>query len=120
MCPFCKPERELIAESELTYAIFDRFPVNPGHALIIPKRHCADYFKLTIGEQYDCINLLNKVKNILQEKYTPGGFNVGINNNEVAGQTIPHAHIHLIPRYIGDVQEPRGGVRGIISGKRDY
>ena len=120
LCPFCNLEREKILESELSFAIYDGFPVNEGHALIIPKRHTANYFDLSLEEQKDCIELLNRVKGIVQEKYNPSGFNVGININEAAGQTVPHVHIHLIPRYEGDVEEPRGGVRGVIPGKRNY
>ena len=119
-CPFCNLEREKILETNLSFAIFDFFPVNEGHALIIPKRHTANYFDLTLEEQKDCIELLNRVKLIVQEKYNPAGFNVGININEAAGQTIPHVHIHLIPRYEGDVDEPRGGVRGVIPSKKNY
>ncbi len=119
-CPFCNLEREKIIESELSFAIYDGFPVNEGHSLIIPKRHTANYFDLTYDEQTDCILLLNSVKQIVQEKYNPDGFNVGININKVAGQTVPHMHIHLIPRYEGDVDEPRGGVRGVIPAKRNY
>ena len=122
VCPFCHPEagREFIAESETVFAIYDKFPVNRGHALIIPKKHCSGYFELDIKEQTDCLVLLNKVKDIVAEKFRPDGFNVGINVNETAGQTVPHVHIHLIPRYQGDVPEPRGGVRGVIPDKRDY
>ncbi len=119
-CPFCNVEREKILETELSFAIYDGFPVNEGHALIIPKRHTANYFDLSIDEQKNCIELLNRVKGILQEKYNPAGFNVGININEAAGQTVPHVHIHLIPRYEGDVEEPRGGVRGVVPGRRNY
>lgn len=121
-CPFCNPEtdRELIVESATAYAIFDKFPVNEGHALIIPKRHCSNYFELTFKEQSACMFMLNEVKKILQKRFNPDGFNVGININEVAGQTIPHVHIHLIPRYKGDVENPRGGVRGVIPSKKDY
>ena len=119
-CPFCNLEREKILESELSFAIFDGFPVNDGHALIIPKRHTANYFDLTLEEQKDCIELLNRIKLIVQEKYNPAGFNVGININEAAGQTVPHVHIHLIPRYEGDVDEPRGGVRGVIPIMKNY
>lgn len=115
-CPFCNVEREIILETEMSFAIYDGFPVNEGHALIIPKRHIANYFDLSLEEQKDCIELLNRVKSILQEKYNPAGFNVGININEAAGQTVPHVHIHLIPRYVDDVDEPRGGVRGVIPG----
>ena len=119
-CPFCNVERQKIFETELSFAIYDGFPVNEGHALIILKRHTANYFDLSIDEQKNCIELLNRVKGILQEKYNPAGFNVGININEAAGQTVPHVHIHLIPRYEGDVEEPRGGVRGVIPEKRNY
>ena len=119
-CPFCNVEREKILETEMSFAIYDGFPVNDGHALIIPKRHTANYFDLSLEEQKDCIELLNRVKVVVQEKYNPAGFNVGININEVAGQTVPHVHIHLIPRYEGDVEEPRGGVRGVVPGRRSY
>jgi diadenosine tetraphosphate (Ap4A) HIT family hydrolase len=119
-CPFCNVEREIILETEMSFAIYDGFPVNEGHALIIPKRHIANYFDLSLEEQKDCIELLNRVKSILQEKYNPAGFNVGININEAAGQTVPHVHIHLIPRYVDDVDEPRGGVRGVIPGRKLY
>jgi diadenosine tetraphosphate (Ap4A) HIT family hydrolase len=119
-CPFCNLEREIILENEMSFAIYDGFPVNEGHALIIPKRHTANYFDLSLEEQKDCIELLNRVKGIVQEKYNPSGFNVGININEAAGQTVPHVHIHLIPRYEGDVEEPRGGVRGVVPGRRNY
>ena len=119
-CPFCNLESEKILESELSLAIYDRFPVNEGHALIIPKRHTSNYFDLSLEEQKDCIELLNRVKLIIQEKHNPEGLNVGININEAAGQTVPHVHIHLIPRYEGDVKEPRGGVRGVIPNKKIY
>lgn len=121
-CPFCNPdsERELIVESATAYAIYDKFPVNDGHALIIPKSHCADYFDLTFKEQSACIFMMNKVKEIVLEKFNPDGFNIGINVGEKAGQTVPHVHLHLIPRYNGDVEEPRGGVRGVIPDKQKY
>ena len=121
-CPFCNPdsERELIVESASAYAIYDKFPVNNGHALIITKRHCADYFELTFKEQSACVFMLNKVREIISKRYSPEGFNVGINIGEKAGQTVNHVHIHLIPRYDGDVEEPRGGVRGVIPGKQKY
>jgi len=121
-CPFCSPdsERELIVESATAYSIFDKFPVSNGHALIIPKKHCADYFDLTFKEQSACWFMLNEVKAILDKRFNPEGFNVGININETAGQTVHHAHIHLIPRYKGDVWNPRGGVRGVIPDKRNY
>jgi diadenosine tetraphosphate (Ap4A) HIT family hydrolase len=121
-CPFCNPdsERELLLESATAYAMFDKFPVSNGHTLIIPKKHFSDYFELSFKEQSACWFMLNKVKEILTKKFSPDGFNVGININEAAGQTVPHVHIHLIPRFEGDVKEPRGGVRGVIPEKRNY
>lgn len=121
-CPFCnpEPERELILESATVYAIYDKYPVNEGHALIIPKRHCADYFQLSFKEQSACWYILNTTKKVLEEKFKPYGFNIGININEAAGQTIPHVHIHLIPRYKGDVENPEGGIRCVIPGKQKY
>jgi diadenosine tetraphosphate (Ap4A) HIT family hydrolase len=105
-CPFCNPgtDTELIAESATAYAIYDKYPVNEGHALIIPKRHCTDYFELSFREQSACTFMLNTVKQVVQKRFKPDGFNVGININEPAGQSIPHVHIHLIPRYKGDVE----------------
>jgi diadenosine tetraphosphate (Ap4A) HIT family hydrolase len=121
-CPFCNPDkdREIILESASVFAIYDKFPVNNGHVLIIPKKHVSNYFELSFKEQSACWFVLNSVQKIIQEKFNPDGFNVGININETAGQTVPHVHIHLIPRYNGDVEEPRGGVRGVIPGKKEY
>ena len=121
-CPFCNPdqEREIVVESATAYTIIDKFPVSEGHVLIIPKKHCSDYFSLTFKEQSACVFMLNKVKQIIADRFNPDGFNVGININEAAGQTVKHVHIHLIPRYKGDVKDPRGGVRGVIPDKRSY
>jgi len=121
-CPFCNPEleTELIVESATAYAIYDKFPVSNGHALIIPKRHCVDYFDLTFKEQSACVFLMNTVKEIVSKKFNPDGFNIGVNIGEKAGQTINHVHIHLIPRYDGDVEEPKGGIRGVIPEKQKY
>ena len=121
-CPFCNhnSDRTIIADSDLAFAIFDKYPVSPGHALIIPKKHCNNFFDLNHAEQSACLFLLNHVKKILDADYKPNGFNVGVNIGEFAGQTIQHAHIHLIPRYQGDIDDPRGGVRGVIPEKKVY
>ena len=121
-CPFCRVESErvIIASSALSLAFFDGFPVSPGHALIIPRRHVASFFDLTKEEQQDLLSLLDNVKYLIDEKYHPDGFNVGVNVGEAAGQSILHVHIHLIPRYEGDVPNPRGGVRGVIPSKQNY
>lgn len=121
-CPFCNKAngREVISETKDCFAIYDAYPVNEGHALIIPNRHCANYFDLTTEEQLNCFLLVNEVKQELDRRFSPDGYNIGINVNEVAGQTVNHVHIHLIPRYDGDVKEPRGGVRGVIPNNRNY
>ena len=121
-CPFCKAEseRNIIASSSLSVAFYDGFPVSPGHALIIPRRHVASFFELTQEEQQDLLNLADKVKRLVEERYHPDGYNIGINVGEAAGQSIFHVHMHLIPRYKGDVPNPRGGVRGVIPAKQNY
>lgn len=121
-CPFCKlnPKVELISETATAVAFLDSFPVNPGHTLIIPKRHKANYFDLTIHEQRALWLLVNRCKTIIEKRFNPDGFNIGINVSETAGQSISHVHIHLIPRYKGDVENPRGGVRGVIPNKQSY
>jgi diadenosine tetraphosphate (Ap4A) HIT family hydrolase len=121
-CPFCSLNNqcEIIIIEQIAYAIYDKFPVNPGHALIIPKSHVKDYFELSFEEQMACWDLINKVKKILDQKYQPDGYTIGINNLFAAGQTIPHVHFHLIPRFIGDVEHPHGGVRSVIPDKKEY
>jgi len=121
-CPFCDlaSKVELISETTTAVAFLDIFPVNPGHTLIVPKRHIANYFELTIHEQRALWLVVNRCKMLIQKRFNPDGFNVGINVGEIAGQSIFHVHIHLIPRYKGDVENPRGGVRGAISSKQSY
>lgn len=121
-CVFCNLEsgKELITETATAIAFLDSYPVNPGHTLIVPKRHVADYFELSIHEQRALWLVVNRCKTIIQKRYNPDGFNVGINVSEAAGQSIFHVHIHLIPRYKGDVENPRGGVRGVIKEKQGY
>jgi diadenosine tetraphosphate (Ap4A) HIT family hydrolase len=120
-CVFCNiPTDKIILESHLSIAFYDTYPVNKGHLLIIPKRHIADYFNLSPDEKTDIWYLVNKAKAYLDNKYSPDGYNVGININEAAGQTIFHCHIHIIPRYTGDIDDPTGGVRCVIPNKRIY
>ncbi len=121
-CVFCNldSEKELISETATAVAFLDSFPVNPGHTLIVPKRHVADYFELSIHEQRALWLLVNRCKTLIQKRFNPDGYNVGINVGEAAGQSIFHVHIHLITRYKGDVENPRGGVRGVVPGKKDY
>ena len=111
-CIFCSiSEEKIILENELAFAIYDKYPVNLGHLLIIPKRHFPDVFSATIEEVQAIHNLIKKSRDYLNKKYNPDGFNIGVNLGKVAGQTIFHLHIHVIPRYLGDVENPRGGIR---------
>ncbi len=118
-CPLCGHDAVLL-ENDLAYAIADKFPVNPGHLLIIPKRHVADFFLTTGQEKTALLSLLDQAKLHLERKHAPAGYNIGINVGEAAGQTIAHVHLHLIPRYHGDIENPRGGVRGVIPSRQSY
>lgn len=122
MCIFCHIETtRIVAENDLSFAIFDGYPVTKHHTLIIPKRHAETYFDLAVEEREACHQLLVEMKdNIQSEDSTIDGFNVGMNNGESAGQTVFHCHIHLIPRRTGDMKNPRGGVRGVIPDRQQY
>lgn len=121
-CPFCKveSEREIIASTSLSIAFFDGYPVSQGHVLIIPRRHVASFFDLAENEQLDMLMLAKRVKGIIDEIYHPDGYNIGVNVGEAAGQSVFHVHMHVIPRYKGDVPNPRGGVRAVIPAKQSY
>jgi superfamily II DNA or RNA helicase/diadenosine tetraphosphate (Ap4A) HIT family hydrolase len=120
-CPFCQSDRNSIFhEDELTMGLWDAFPVTKGHALIVTKRHVSSWFDTTDEEKLALIKSTEQAKLIIERQYTPDGFNIGININEQAGQTIFHMHQHIIPRYIGDVPNPRGGVRNVIPEKGNY
>ncbi len=122
-CVFCSPEVTgcRVAEHGLVIAIKDIFPVSEGHLLIIPKRHVDNYFEMTSQERLDADTLLIQLRNkMLADDPSIKGFNAGTNTGLVAGQTVMHAHIHLIPRREGDTDKPRGGVRGVIDDKKDY
>jgi len=121
-CLFCDPdESRVILKTELAYVLKDSFPVTEGHVLIVPKRHVASFFDLFAPEINSCVRLINELrKQIEKEAPKVKGFNIGVNVDEAAGQTISHCHLHLIPRRFGDVPNPRGGVRNMIPGKGDY
>jgi ATP adenylyltransferase len=122
-CPFCSEDikSRKIKELDSVFAVEDNFPVSPGHHLIIPYRHTSDFFTMTAKERADAEGLLRLLKNIIGKKdRSVTGFNVGANCGIAAGQTIDHAHIHLIPRRTGDTPNPRGGVRGVIPEKMNY
>ena len=111
---------EIICETATCVAFYDGYPVSPGHALIIPKRHVASYFDLTHHEREAMNVMLQYVRQKVDERFHPDGYNVGINDGKAAGQSIFHVHMHLIPRYNGDVPNPKGGVRGVIPDKQKY
>ena len=120
-CAFCTLPRERIrAENDHAVWILDGFPVSPGHSLVIPKRHVASFFDVTESERLALLSMVDKARNELKIQYTPDAFNIGINDGVAAGQTVLHLHIHLIPRYSGDRDDPRGGVRWVLPEKADY
>ncbi len=123
-CLFCHREdtdrHQVFAENDLAYARWDNYPVSVGHAEVVPKEHIDSFFDLNNNQLVALYSLLKTARAIIIEKHHPDGFNVGLNNDEMAGRTIPHLHLHLIPRYKGDVENPRGGIRHIIPAKGNY
>lgn len=118
-CPFCDAG-EPVLSNKLAYARYDKYPVNKGHLLVVPFRHVSDFFDLTDDERCAVFVLVDDAKLLLDKKYKPDGYNIGINVGKAAGQTVWHVHVHVIPRYNGDMDEPRGGVRGVIPDKQKY
>jgi diadenosine tetraphosphate (Ap4A) HIT family hydrolase len=120
-CGFCTlaPAR-VIAENELAVVVRDGFPVSPGHTLIIPRRHIGSFFDLAGEERTAMLTLLDSAKTELETEFHPDGYNIGINDGVAAGQTVPHLHIHLIPRYVSDSADPRGGVRWVLPRNAKY
>jgi len=120
-CVFCSlPRIRIVLDSPIGLVIRDAFPVSPGHTLVIPRRHVASFFELKVDEQLGLLKLLSDAKSSLDVELQPRGYNIGINDGPAAGQTVPHLHIHLIPRFGGDLPDPRGGVRWIFPEKARY
>lgn len=120
-CPFCEPETERVFfEDANIRCLWDRYPVTPGHALVVPRRHFSSWFEATLPEKVALLEGLDMARSEICRNHDALGFNIGINDGEAAGQTIPHLHIHLIPRYVGDVSDPTGGVRNVIPGQGNY
>ncbi|HVB49382.1 MAG TPA: HIT family protein [Burkholderiales bacterium] len=119
-CIFCQPEREILAENAHALAVFDKFPVSPGHALVLPRRHVASLWELDPEEYAHCFALVRALHPLLEVRLRPDGYNVGVNQGQAAGQSVWHAHIHVIPRFAGDNPEPLGGVRNVIPRKGRY
>ncbi len=121
LCPFCNlPTEQILFKNSLVFAILDKFPASRGHLLIIPFRHVASFWELEEDEMVAANAMLKRCKSFIDEKFTPQGYNVGVNIGKDAGQTVMHVHIHLLPRYEGDVEDPVGGVRHTIPGKGNY
>jgi diadenosine tetraphosphate (Ap4A) HIT family hydrolase len=120
-CPFCALDDACVVyQHDLVFAFRDRFPVSDGHTLVVPRRHVETYFDLGAMEQAELWHAVEVVKLELDRELQPDGYNVGFNAGTAAGQTVMHAHVHVIPRFAGDVPDPRGGVRGVIPGKQRY
>ena len=121
-CIFCRPvaPSDLLAGNELAVAFPAGFPVSPGHALIVPRRHEPNFFSLSAEEQAAVIALVNPVRSVLDKEFGPDAYNLGVNAGKAAGQTVLHTHLHVIPRYAGDVAEPRGGVRWVLPETARY
>jgi len=120
-CPFCNPpDEDVVARNDLCYARWDHYPVSRGHLLVIPFRHTPDFFSMTPEERVALLDLVASCRGLISREFSPAGYNIGFNVGTVAGQTVMHCHCHVIPRYVGDVPDPRGGVRGVVPGKRGY
>lgn len=120
-CPFCElPADRMIAANPLAMVIRDGFPVSNGHTLIIPKRHVGSFFEITREERHSLFELMDEAKQAIDLEHHPAAYNIGINDGPAAGQTVPHLHIHLIPRYTNDESDPRGGIRKIFPKKAKY
>ena len=123
-CAFCQiinnKKQRILAQNTLAFAIRDGYPVSAGHSLIIPCRHAGSFFEISSDERMALFELLDKVKIEIDKQYSPDAYNIGINDGMEAGQTLQHLHIHLIPRYQGDIDDPRGGIRWLFPHKAQY
>jgi diadenosine tetraphosphate (Ap4A) HIT family hydrolase len=120
-CPFCTiPAERVLRENKLCRVIHDAYPVSPGHTLVIPKRHVLSYFQATEEEKATLWAMVDVAKELIEARLSPAAYTIGINDGPVAGQTVPHLHIHLIPRYPGDTVDARGGVRWVVPEKAKY
>ena len=119
-CLFCGDARGVSLQNALAYSARDSYPVSPGHTVVIPRRHVAEFFDLTDEEVCACMELIKEEKKLIDQEFAPEGYNIGVNIGAAAGQSIFHVHIHIIPRYKGDVENPQGGVRHVIPKNAHY
>lgn len=121
LCPFCDAVApRIVLANDHAVVIRDAFPVSRGHSLVLPRRHVGSFFELGAQERNAVLDLLDEARRMLNRELQPAGYNIGINDGAAAGQTVPHLHVHLIPRYLGDQADPRGGVRWIFPELADY
>jgi diadenosine tetraphosphate (Ap4A) HIT family hydrolase len=116
-CELCAPQ-DVLFESDFAYVRYDSNSLSAGHVIVVPKRHVADFFDMSGAEQGSVLALLNRVKKLLDKERNPDGYNIGVNVGAAAGQARMHVHLHLIPRYAGDVPDPRGGIRCVLTKKK--
>jgi diadenosine tetraphosphate (Ap4A) HIT family hydrolase len=120
-CPFCSPEDEdIVVQNEFCCARWDKYPVTEGHMLVIPHRHAREIFELAREEWHSTLSLIKECKTVIESRTSPDGYNIGFNVGRYAGQSVMHCHCHVIPRYIGDVENPTGGIRAVIPEKELY
>jgi diadenosine tetraphosphate (Ap4A) HIT family hydrolase len=121
ICPFCDVQADCVwAENDKALALYDGYPLSEGHTLVVPRKHVASLFQLSVNDQMAVWRLVAEVRADLAMRFGPDGFNIGLNDGQAAGQTVSHAHIHVIPRRVGDVPDPRGGVRWVLPEKAQY
>jgi diadenosine tetraphosphate (Ap4A) HIT family hydrolase len=120
-CPFCNLEKSrILIENEYAIGFFDGYPISPGHALVIPKKHVASFFELPESCCFEILKVVSLLRSMLVKDFGTSDFNIGLNDGKLAGQTVMHSHIHIIPRNSGDVADPRGGLRWVIPAKAEY
>lgn len=120
-CPFCSlPDSRIILEDSVAVVVRDAYPVAPGHTLVIPRRHVGSFFELHHSEQAAMLTLVDRARQGLEREFSPDGYTIGVNDGAAAGQTVPHVHMHVIPRHRGDVADPRGGIRWVLPLKARY
>ena len=120
-CPFCSVTADrMLDQNENAFVVLDAYPVSPGHSLVISRRHISDLFDLRAPEIGDILELVRSTRERIDRTLQPSGYNIGVNVGRDAGQTVMHVHVHVIPRYPGDSEDPTGGVRGVIAGKARY
>jgi diadenosine tetraphosphate (Ap4A) HIT family hydrolase len=116
-CELCKPDMILI-EDEGAYVRYDNNSLSKGHVLVVPRRHVASFFDMTWEEKTAVLALLDRAKELIAKEHQPDGYNIGVNIGRAGGQSRMHVHVHLIPRYTGDVADPRGGIRSVLAGRK--